>query len=170
MHCLQHWQSKGVVRTTLSAVCMVGSMRESTWFNLVTSTDTSQCCRKCSAPFAHPPPPTSRARRHILLVPSRKAALGHGNVGICIVKKRDHMGTMRLDHEVRKGLNDLLLLWLLSKKFHYAHCATVFKSLNILLKKIKITAICFDFHITIYNYVSARYIPRKWNCGKCRFR
>lgn len=35
--------------------------------------------------------------------------------------------------------------------------------------KIKITAICFDLCITLYNDVSARYIPQKWSHGNVSF-
>lgn len=51
------------IYTSLSCL---GSMRGSVWFNLVTSTDTSQCCWICSAAyFVHLcPPPLSSQEAH----------------------------------------------------------------------------------------------------------
>jgi len=78
-----------------SSLSCLGSMRGSVWFNLVTSTDTSQCCWKCSAAcFVHlfisaPPFPV---RRHTLFILSWQATLSYANIEVCIVIKKGPQG------------------------------------------------------------------------------
>lgn len=83
---------KECIYTSLSCL---DSIRESVWFNLVTSTDTSQCCWKCSACFVHlviSPHPPFPARRHILFILCWQATLSHANIGVCIVFKKGPQG------------------------------------------------------------------------------